>query len=189
MSSHPVQFRETGSSFIDVNKVELFSLLESSVTAIDTDSEKQIPSTHHAEVICSQSREVSGLAPYTHEEADTCILLHVQDPVKEGYKKVSVCTVDMDVLVVAVTAAQRLNINELWVVFGVGKSFHYLAAREMAKALGPDKCTALPMFHAFAGCDMCHVLKAVARRQLGISGRPLMMSHQPSVPWVPAQIL
>ncbi len=59
----------------------------------------------------------------------------------------------MDVLVLAVTAAQRLNINELWVAFGVGKSFHNLAAHEMAKALGPDKCTALPMFHAFAGCD------------------------------------
>ncbi len=65
----------------------------------------------------------------------------------------SVRTVDMDVLVLAVTAAQRLNIIELWVAFGVGKSYHYLAAHEMAKALGPDKCTALLMFHAFAGCD------------------------------------
>ena len=30
---------------------------------------------------------------------------------------------------------------------GTGKSFRYLAAHEMAKALGPDRCTASPMFH------------------------------------------
>ncbi len=55
-------------------------------------------------------------------EADTRILLHVQDTEKEGYKKVPVHTVDRDVLVLAVTAPQRLNIDELWVAFGVGKS-------------------------------------------------------------------
>ena len=75
------------------------------MTAIDTDSEKQIPSTHHAEVICSQSREVSGLAPCTYEEADTRILLYIQDAVKESYKKVSVRTVDTDMLVPAVITA------------------------------------------------------------------------------------
>ncbi len=65
----------------------------------------------------------------------------------------SVCTFDMDVLLLAVTAAQSLNINELWVAVTVGKSNHYLVAHEMAKALRPDKCTALPMSHAFTGCD------------------------------------
>ncbi len=73
-----------------------FLRMDENNTAIDTDSEKQILSTHHAEVICSHPREVSGLAPCTHEEADTRILLHVHDAVKEGYKKVSVCTVDTD---------------------------------------------------------------------------------------------
>ena len=48
-------------------------------------------------------------------------------------------TVDTDVLVLAVTASQRLDITELWVTFGTGKSFRYLAAHEMAKALGPDR--------------------------------------------------
>ncbi len=86
---------------------------------------------------------------------------------KEGYKKASVHTVDMDVLVLAVTAAQRLNINELWVAFGVGKSFHYLAAHEMAKALGPDKYTALPMFHAFAGCDNVSFWRTWQKYSLG----------------------
>ena len=54
---------------------------------------------------------------------------------KEGYTKVSVRTVDTDVLVLAVAAAQRLSITELWVTFGTGKGFRHLAAHEMAKAL------------------------------------------------------
>ena len=72
---------------------------------------------------------------------------------KEGYSKVSIRTVDTDVVVLAVTAAQSLNITELWVAFGAGKSFRHLAAHEMARSLGPDTWIALPMFHAFTGCD------------------------------------
>ena len=54
-------------------------------------------------------------------------------------------------LVLAVTAAQRLSITELWVTFGTGRGFRHLAAHEMAKALGPERCIALQMFHAFTG--------------------------------------
>ena len=136
---------------IDDNKVELFSFLATCVTALDAG--KQIISTHHAEVLCTQSRDTSGLAPCTHEEADTRILLHLEDAVKEGYTKVSVRTVDTDVLVLAVTAAQYLNTTELWVAFGTGKGFRHLAAHEMVKTIGPERCIALPMFHAFTGCD------------------------------------
>jgi hypothetical protein len=136
---------------IDDNKAELFSFLATSVTALATD--KQVISTHQSEVLCTQPRDTSGIAPCTHEEADTRILLHLDDAVNEGYTKVSIRTVDTDVVVLAVTAAQQLNIAELWVAFGTGKNFRHLAAHEMAKALGPDRCIALPMFHAFTGCD------------------------------------
>ena len=56
---------------------------------------------------------------------------------------------------VRVTAAQPLNTTELWVAFGTWKGFRYLAAYELAKTLGPDheRCIALPMFHAYTGCD------------------------------------
>ena len=72
---------------------------------------------------------------------------------KQGYNKVSIRTVDTDVVVLAVASAQRLNIAELWIAFGAGKKFRYLPAHEMADALGPDRYVALPMFHAFTGCD------------------------------------
>ena len=70
--------------------------------------------------MCSASivRDVSGLAPCTHEEADTRILLHLEDAVRHGNTKVSIRTVDTDVVVLAVASAQRLNIPELWIAFG-----------------------------------------------------------------------
>ena len=61
------------------------------------DAGKQVISTHHADVLCSQPRGTSGLAPSTLEEADSHMLLHLEDAAKEGYTKVVVCTVDTDV--------------------------------------------------------------------------------------------
>ena len=80
------------------------------------------------------------------------MLLHVEDAVKQEYTKVSVRTVDTDVVVLAVTAAQRLNLDQLWVAFATGRSFRLLAAHEIAKTLGQNKCRALPFFYAFTRC-------------------------------------
>ena len=49
------------------NKIELFSFLATSAATIATD--KQVISTCHTGVLCTQSPDVSGLAPCTHEEA------------------------------------------------------------------------------------------------------------------------
>ena len=79
------------------------------------------------------------------------MLLHVEDAVKQGYTKVSVRTVDTKVVVLAVTAAQRLTIHEQWVAFATRGSFTFLAAHGIAKTLGPNKCQALPSFYSFTG--------------------------------------
>ena len=112
----------------------------------------------------NQSRDVSGLAPCTHEEEDTRILLHMEDAVKQGYNKVSIQTDDTDVVVLAVASAHRLNITELWIAFGAGNNFRYLPAHEMADALGPVCCVALPMFHAFTGCDTMSCFGGMGKR-------------------------
>ncbi|CAH3151254.1 unnamed protein product [Porites lobata] len=117
------------------------------------ETEKQVLSTIQSDVVCTQSKNVSRLTPCTHEEADTRIILHLEDAVTEGFNKISIRTVDTDVVVLAVAAAQRHRNTEIWIAFGTGKSFRFLAAHEMARILGPDRCIALPMFHAFTGCD------------------------------------
>ena len=64
-------------------------------------------------------------------------------------------TVDSDVVVLAVYAFAQLTstLNELWVAFGTAKHYRLIPAHKICAAVGLDKCLALPMFHAFTGCD------------------------------------
>ncbi|XP_068226355.1 piggyBac transposable element-derived protein 3-like [Palaemon carinicauda] len=79
--------------------------------------------------------------------------MHLQDTIQQGYSKVSKCTVDTDMVVLAIASANHLNISDLWITFRAGKSFRFITAHEITKALGPDWCVALPIFHAFTRCD------------------------------------
>lgn len=93
------------------------------------------------------------LSPCSHEEADTRLILHAADAARNGIKRVLIKTVDTDVVVLAVAHRQRISCDELWIAFGTGKHFRYIAAHEIADNLGPEKATALPVFHAITGCD------------------------------------
>ena len=69
-------------------------------------------------------------------------------------KKILIRTVDTDVVVLAVALARTPNEKiEVWVSISTGKSFHVSAGHEIARALGPEKAQALPMFDALTGCD------------------------------------
>ena len=135
---------------IDENKVELFSFLVNHLKNLVTD--KQLVTTNGPDVVCIPPQDSSHLTPCDHEEADTRMILHMVDAVNDGYQKVLLHTVDTDV-VLAVAAAAKINIQELWVAFGTGKYFRYIPAHEVALALGPSKSQALPFFHAYTGCD------------------------------------
>ena len=89
---------------IDENKVELFSFLATTVVA-SIDCSKQIICTHRTEVLFNQSRDVSGLAPCTHEDADARTILYLEVAVKEENAKISICTVDTDVVVLVVISS------------------------------------------------------------------------------------
>ena len=94
------------------------------------------------------------LPPGSHEEADSRMLLHVTHAAQHGHHQIHIFTVDTDVVVLAVFAINHLPAGcELWLAFGTGKSFRYLAAHQIAASLGPQMSCALPMFHALSGCD------------------------------------
>ena len=133
------------------DKTELFFFLASNMAEIETN--KYLITTQGNGVLSSNQEDVSTLVPCTHEEADTRIFLHLKDAVRHGYSNASIRTVDTEVVGLAITSVNRLNLSELWVAFGTGKRFRFIAAHEFANALGPDRCEALPMFHAFTGCD------------------------------------
>ena len=120
---------------------------------MDPSSCKLIVATDGCGVLTSSHVDsLEDLAPCSHEEADTRLLLHAEHAAKLGLRKVLIRTVDTDV-VLSISLLDRMNAHELWIAFRIGKNFRYLAVHDIRAALGPDKSAALPFFHALTGCD------------------------------------
>ena len=94
---------------VDENKTELFSFLANKAILLET--ECQIINTHHQDVLFKQPRDVASLAPCTHKEADTRIMIPVADAVRKGHNQITVRTVDTDVLVLAIATAQKRSVT------------------------------------------------------------------------------
>ena len=137
----------------EANKNDLFAFLAKETGKCKVPG-KYIVSTHHQNIVCSSEGVFLGdLEPCTHEEADTRLLLHAADCVKQGHTKVVIQTADTDVAVLAISISQQVGAEELWLVFGTGKSFRRIPVHEIASTLGKEKCRALPIFHSVTGCD------------------------------------
>src|SRR6218665_2176239 len=136
---------------VDENKTELFHLLSSVITENEITG-KLILSTAGGSVLSCPTICTDSLSPCSHEEADTRMLLHAADAAKT-LKHVMIRTVDTDVVVLAVAFFEQLHLDTLWIAFGLGKNFHYIAAHDIAVALGTKRSSALPVFHALTGCD------------------------------------
>ena len=105
--------------------------------------------------LCSKEDvDLSQLTPCSQEEADTRMFLHAHDAVRKGCSSVMLRTGDTDVLVIAVGLFYDMGIEELWLAFGTGSSYRYIAAHEIATALMPRKAHALLAFNAVTGCDV-----------------------------------
>ena len=73
-----------------------------------------------------------------HEETGTRIRLHLKGAVQQEYSKVSIRSFDAEVVILAIASVNRLNVSDLWIAFGDGKSFMFIAAHEIATAPDPD---------------------------------------------------
>ncbi|KAG1688828.1 Hepatic leukemia factor [Nymphon striatum] len=137
------------------NKQELFSFLS------DIIATAELPSGKVVAITCGEKVEMNGgvhlMETYDHEEADTRILIHLQDALQHGATTCLVRTVDTDVIVILIGKFYYLLTicpsAEIWVAFGTGKDFRYININAVAQALGIEISTSLPIFHSFTGCD------------------------------------
>ena len=53
---------------------------------------------------------------------------------------------DTDVLVLAISQMQNLNLSELWLEFGVGKHYRVIPVHLIAIRISPVKASGLPFF-------------------------------------------
>ena len=115
---------------------------------------KEVYSTHGSSVLTSSNRsEMSNLAPCTHEEADTRLMIHALDASLRGHRRIKIRTNDTDVIVLALSVVSTLPVDEFWITYGSGKNVQHMPVHVVASSLGPSKASALPMFHALTGSD------------------------------------
>ena len=79
--------------------------------------------TREESVISNTKIDKEYLEPCVKEEVDQRKFLHAIDLVRKGYRKLTILTVDTDVVVIALNAFWDMmpDIQELWIEFGKGK--------------------------------------------------------------------
>jgi hypothetical protein len=67
--------------------------------------------------------------------------------------EIMIRTVDTDVVVLALACFHCLHMTELWIAFRTSNNLRCIPIHLLVTSLSPDRCFALPFFHAFTGCD------------------------------------
>jgi hypothetical protein len=92
------------------------------VITLTCDNNKQIISTKGSDVLSNiPTVESSSISPSSHAEEYTRLLVHGAQAARLNHTKILVRTVDTDVFVIATTAFQHMNEQEVWIVFGTEK--------------------------------------------------------------------
>jgi len=74
-----------------------------------------------------------------------------------------VISTDTDVVVLAISMFEKLEIDKLWIVFGKGKYLRWVPIHEISNALGP-RALGLPIFNAFTGCDTVSAFRGTGKQ-------------------------
>ena len=109
---------------VDENKTELFAFLSRQAAHRPLAEGKELYATDGSGVLCLPADLcLTHLAPCSQEEADTRLFLHLADAVQKGSKKVTIRTVDTDVVVLAVVHSARLLPTSCGLPLASGKTF------------------------------------------------------------------
>ena len=86
---------------------------------------------------------MSDLQLCNHEEFDTRVLLHARNAAKNGHRKILIRANDTDVIVLAISFFVYIRADMMWVTFGVGKTFRYIAIHDICQGMSSSKLSAL----------------------------------------------
>ena len=94
--------------------------------------------------------------------------MHVQHALQHGMHTIEIRTVDTDVIVILAGVFYELctiqPLADIWIAFGVGKSYRFLSINTICSTLGELKPQALPIFHALTGCDTTSAFKGKGKK-------------------------
>lgn len=152
---------------VSKNKEELFNFLSEELINVTSESPYFLLTTKGELVLSNKEIDLTSVSPSNQEEADSRMMLHLLDAVKNGHEKIFLRTVDSDVVILCLHflfVFQNYGLSELWVGFGTGKAYRDIPVHEVASILGHKNCEALPFFHAFTGCDMTSSMQGIGKK-------------------------
>ena len=145
------------------NKQSLFQYIATYAQSVDISENKQLVVTCRDSVLTNPDSKAlnESLSPCDHEEADTRMILHMKQIFDDSASSVILRTVDTDVVVLAIAASAQHEEKNIYVHFGVGDHKRILNAHNIRRETGNAKALALPVFHAFTGCDTVSAFKSI----------------------------
>ena len=103
---------------------------------LEVPESKEIYTTYGESVLSATKRADLGvLAPCTHEEADTRLMVHALDATSRGHRRIRIRSNDTDVVVLAISVASILQADEVWVTHGSGKNVQNIPTHAVATSL------------------------------------------------------
>ena len=136
------------------NKAELFNFLADKISGMATPNVVIV--TKEEDAISNSTIDLAGVAPCSHEEADTRIFVHARHAAEAGSKVIMVKANDTDILVIAISvlqALQNLGLQQLWVAFGQKQNLKWIPVHDLCCKLA-EKSNGMLFFHALTGCDV-----------------------------------
>ena len=150
------------------NKIELFSFLTNTAARQEVADMIELYITSDESVISIGN--ASSMPNCSHEEADTRIVVHLLHSVQMGNKKIFVKTVDTDMIVILLGNFEEISELcpdiDLWIAFGVSKYFALYSINAIYQETGVTTALALPVFHAFSGCDTTSSFQGKGKRSV-----------------------
>ena len=115
---------------------------------------KLLVSTSANVALSNPPTELPTVTPCNQEEADTRMFLHVFAMTQDGHKRITIRTVDSDVVVLAITTFAKMEeLEELRIAYGTGRSFCHIPVHSIVSHTGVVKASTLGAFLSLTGCD------------------------------------
>lgn len=113
------------------------------------------------ETSTTRERDVTHLMA-DHEEADTRIVLHANDALKEGFERIIINCRDTDVLVMLVSMLKKTS-SEIWFRAGTAKNVRNIPVHKIGNIshmVRENLCS----FHSLTGCDSTSQFKGKSKK-------------------------
>lgn len=82
------------------------------------------------------------MSPCSHEQADTCVLVHAQDAALNRSQSLVIKATNTDVVVIEVSvllSLHKLGLQKMWVFFGQRLTTRWIQVHDIVSEIGPQK--------------------------------------------------